>query len=379
METDATTPLISIIIPAYNVESYIEETILSVKNQTLSNWELIVVDDGSTDNTYSVICKAVESIQQNVTILQQENRGQSAARNAGMEKASGVYIYFLDSDDRLTKNALSVLYTLAKQYELDAVFFSATAFADDLQAAGNEKATKKRIIEYERYCDRGVENLQISSGREAFTAMVNNNNYIPSVPFTLYKHSLLEDKHFVDGILFEDNPFTMEILLDSKRVGIINEKLYERRIRADSIMQLGVFDYVKRFESRFIISEVLCKKLVSIQDDDTLYSALEKLYREFVRMSIEDYQILLDKKIEDCIHLNEYNLSRIGITQFQVWYNDLITDLHRQIGLLQKEKEIAETQSNEAKVELSRIKKTYTYRVGLKITAIPRWLRRKFK
>ena len=62
METDATTPLISIIIPAYNVESYIEETILSVKNQTLSNWELIVVDDGSTDNTYSVICKAVESI-----------------------------------------------------------------------------------------------------------------------------------------------------------------------------------------------------------------------------------------------------------------------------------------------------------------------------
>ena len=379
METDVTTPLVSIIIPAYNVESYIEETILSVKNQTLSNWELIVVDDGSTDNTYSVICKAVDSIQQNVTILQQENRGLSAARNAGMEKASGMYIYFLDSDDRLTKNALSVLYTLAKQYELDAVFFSATAFADDLQAAGSEKATKKRIVEYERYCDRGVENLQISSGREAFTAMVNNNNYVPSVPFTLYKHSLLEDKQFVDGIFFEDNPFTMEILLDAKRVGIINEKLYERRIRADSIMQIGVFDYVKRFESRFIISEVLRKKLVSIQDDDTLYSALEKLYREFVRMSIEDYQILLDKKIEDCIHLNEYNLSRIGITQFQVWYNDLVTDLHRQIGLLQKEKEIAETQSNEARVELSRIKKTYTYRVGLKITAIPRWLRRKFK
>lgn len=379
METDVTIPLVSIIIPAYNVESYIEETILSVKNQTLSNWELIVVDDGSTDNTYSVICKAVDSIRQNVTILQQENRGLSAARNAGMEKASGMYIYFLDSDDRLTKNALSVLYTLAKQYELDAVFFSATAFADDLQAAGSEKATKKRIVEYERYCDRGVENLQISSGREAFTAMINNNNYVPSVPFTLYKHSLLGDKHFVDGILFEDNPFTMEILLDAKRVGIINEKLYERRIRADSIMQIGVFDYVKRFESRFIISEVLRKKLVSIQDDDTLYSALEKLYREFVRMSIEDYQILLDKKIEDRIHLNEYNLSRIGITQLQVWYNDLVTDLHRQIGLLQKEKEIAETQSNEARVELSRIKKTYTYRVGLKITAIPRWLRRKFK
>ena len=150
METDVTIPLVSIIIPAYNVESYIEETILSVKNQTLSNWELIVVDDGSTDNTYSVICKAVDSIRQNVTILQQENRGLSAARNAGMEKASGMYIYFLDSDDRLTKNALSVLYTLAKQYELDAVFFSATAFADDLQAAGSEKATKKRIVEYER-------------------------------------------------------------------------------------------------------------------------------------------------------------------------------------------------------------------------------------
>lgn len=379
MGTDVKSPLISVIIPAYNVESYIEETILSVKNQTFSDWELIIVDDGSTDKTYAVIRKAIGSIQQHVTVLRQENRGLSAARNAGLQQAAGAYIYFLDSDDRLTKDALSVLYTTAERHALDIVLFSAVAFADDMQAVGSEKATKERIAEYERYCDRKVEGLQISTGRKAFVSMVNDGNYIPSVPFAFYKHSLLENKHFIDGILFEDNPFTVDALFDANKIGILNKKLYERRIRANSIMQMSVFDYTKRFTSRFIIAEVFRKKLTTIVDDDTLYTALEKLYRDFVHMSTEDYQALLEKNSENDICLDKYALNRAAITQFHVWYGGLITELYRQISLLKKEKKIAEDRNNEAQFELSRIKKTWTYRIGLKVTAVPRWLKRRLK
>ena len=379
MEADTKTPLVSVIIPAYNVESYIEETILSVKNQTLSNWELIIVDDGSTDKTYAVICKTIESIRQHVTVLRQENRGQSAARNAGMQQAIGTYIYFLDSDDRLTKDALSVLCTTAERHNLDAVLFSAVAFADDMQAAGSEKDTRDRIAEYERYCDRKIEGLQISTGRNAFISMVNDGKYIPSVPFAFYKRSLLEDKRFVDGILFEDNLFTMEVLFDAKKIGIINEKLYERRIRSNSIMQMSVFDYTKRFTSRFVITDVFRRKLATIVDDDALYSALEKIYCDFVRMSAEDYQVLLDRNAESDISLDGYALNRAAITQFHAWYDGPVAMLHKQISLLQEKKKTAEEQNNEAQLKLSQIKKTWTYRIGLKITAIPRWLKRKLK
>lgn len=379
MEVNAKTPLVSIIIPAYNVESYIEETILSVKNQTFPNWELIIVDDGSTDKTYAVICKAIESIRQHVTVLRQENRGQSAARNAGMQQASGTYIYFLDSDDRLTKDALSVLCTTAGQHDLDVVLFSAVAFADDMQAAGSEKATKDRITEYERYCDRKIEGLQISTGRDVFISMVNDDKYIPSVPFAFYKRSLLENKRFVDGILFEDNLFTMEVLFDAKRIGIINEKLYERRIRSNSIMQMSVFDYAKRFMSRFVITEVFRRKLAAIADDDALYSALEKIYCDFVRMSVEDYQVLLDRNAEGDIRLDEYDLNSAAMTQLHAWYDGPVAMLHKQISLLQEEKKTAEEQNKEAQLKLLQIKKTWTYRVGLKVTAIPRWFKRKLK
>ena len=90
--------LISIITPVYNVEKFIVETIESVLNQSHSNWELILVDDGSTDSS-TEICKQYASKDERVKYFHKQNGGQASARNLGIKKAKGEYVTFLDSDD----------------------------------------------------------------------------------------------------------------------------------------------------------------------------------------------------------------------------------------------------------------------------------------
>jgi glycosyltransferase involved in cell wall biosynthesis len=96
---------VSVVIPVYNTEKYVAATLHSIMEQDLKDIEVIVVDDGSTDNSYTIL-KTI-SIQDNrIRLLQQRNQGQGAARNLGMKYATGEYIYFMDSDDLLSRNAV---------------------------------------------------------------------------------------------------------------------------------------------------------------------------------------------------------------------------------------------------------------------------------
>lgn len=106
--------LISVIVPVYNKMEYIEETIDSVRNQTYSSWELLLIDDGSTDLSVE-ICERFALIDTRIRLFHTENRGVSAARNTGLEYAQGEWITFLDADDRLSHTALEVLYEKTKE------------------------------------------------------------------------------------------------------------------------------------------------------------------------------------------------------------------------------------------------------------------------
>jgi teichuronic acid biosynthesis glycosyltransferase TuaG len=97
-------PLVSVIMPVYNAEEYVSDAIQSVINQNYENWELLIIDDGSTDNSLGVINKFKDS---RIKIFSQENKGVSAARNVALEKMSGVYFCFLDADDVYTYTSLS--------------------------------------------------------------------------------------------------------------------------------------------------------------------------------------------------------------------------------------------------------------------------------
>ncbi len=112
-------PIVTVIMPVYNVEDYVCKAIESICAQTLTDWELILVDDGSTDMS-GTLCDEQAAADERITVLHQENKGAAAARNTAVEKASGKYLYFMDADDWAIPSMLYEMVSLAENYFLDA-------------------------------------------------------------------------------------------------------------------------------------------------------------------------------------------------------------------------------------------------------------------
>lgn len=112
--------LVSVIVPIYNVESFISETIESVLNQNFKEFEVILIDDGSSDDSYA-ICEKYASLNNSIKLFKQENLGVSIARNNGLKQAKGEYVFFMDSDDTIDSEFLKSSYEIAKKENLDIV------------------------------------------------------------------------------------------------------------------------------------------------------------------------------------------------------------------------------------------------------------------
>ena len=132
--------LISVILPVYNCEKWVERCIKSILNQTYKNIELIIINDGSTDNTLEV-CKKYENNQ--VTIINKENTGVSKTRNVGLEKAQGEYVFFIDADDYIQEECIENMYEKAKEYDTDIVK------CDYMQFDDNGKIEKEALFKEE--------------------------------------------------------------------------------------------------------------------------------------------------------------------------------------------------------------------------------------
>ncbi len=214
--------LISIIVPVYNVEKYLHECVDSILNQTYTNYEIILVDDGSTDSS-GKICDEYAA-NKKVAVIHQKNKGLSAARNAGYDASNGEYVYFLDSDDYIVPEALEVLYKNASQNNSEVVFFDAVSFAD-----GDFKVSQNyvRHNSYEK-----------CSGPEMLEELQKNKEYHSAVPLLFIKKSLVSENNlrFIDGIYYEDMVYTYQIFCCAKTVSQCKDALYFRRYRESSIM-----------------------------------------------------------------------------------------------------------------------------------------------
>lgn len=219
---------ISIIIPVYNVENYLEECLESVTSQDYPALEIIAIDDGSTDRS-SEILRDFESKHHNVKIISTPNRGQSSARNEGLKIAKGDFILFLDADDMIERHALSHCVRNIDIYRADILFFGASAFCDSMELGTLQN------FNYER--SPYIVNRTICS--HAFFALsIKLNNYIVSPCLYIYNRRKLANVKFYPGIIHEDNLFTTQLLLENKRlqVACIGDKLFRRRIRPNSTM-----------------------------------------------------------------------------------------------------------------------------------------------
>lgn len=216
--------LISVIIPVYNVEEYLRECIDSILNQTYQNFEIILVDDGSTDSS-GTICDEYVDKDDRVSVVHQKNAGPSKTRNTGLENATGKYIYFLDSDDYIEKNTLELLINTAESNDADLVFFDALSFADD----GSEVK--------QGYFVNGT--YESKSGYEMLTELHNNKDYHCSVVLLFIERTLLNSNNirFLESAYCsEDMLFTYKVFCSSKKSAQCKHTLYHRRYRSFSIV-----------------------------------------------------------------------------------------------------------------------------------------------
>lgn len=238
---------ISIIIPIYNVQEYLEQCIKLILKSIESNYELILVNDGSTDDSFN-ICKKYSSRNNNIKIVNKKNGGLSSARNAGIDVAQGKYIVFLDPDDEINENYFKNLLNIMEKNKCDIVI------------SGYETFPVKKVI------TPGYKLNTILEGRDLVLSAKNihSNNELCFVWRNIYKLDIIKRNNIrfnEEVFIGEDVIFNLEFLLKSKRAYAVDEVLYYYRTNnANSLMRAKYKpnlekSLLKQYEVRKYLSE----------------------------------------------------------------------------------------------------------------------------
>ncbi len=223
-------PRLSIIIPVYNAERHLRACLDSLLAQSIKDMEIICVDDGSTDESGAILAEYAAK-DGRLKIATQENRGQGAARNRGLEIARGEYIYFMDADDELAApDALAGLFAVADADILDALFFDAETRVDE------GIVVPPSIVRAEDYI-RSHDYSSVGTGRELFARFLANKEYTVSPCLVLFRRAFLEENGIrfpVERIFYEDNIFMTRVMLAAKRASHRPWRLYLRKVHANS-------------------------------------------------------------------------------------------------------------------------------------------------
>lgn len=219
---------VSVILPIFNVASYLEETFNSLLNQSLEDIEIIAVNDGSTDNSEEIIEKYKQQ-DSRIKSIYQNNQGQSVARNVGLTQATGKYIYMMDSDDILnTPDALQLCYEYAEKHQADFIFFDGDILLEDGSKPASWSYKRTHLLE---------ENKKYE-GADLLDIMLDKSKHNCVVWLLMINHSYLRaiNLSFYPGIIHEDELFTTILTLNSQSIYCLKQTLITHRIRSTSTM-----------------------------------------------------------------------------------------------------------------------------------------------
>ena len=280
--------MISVIVPVYNVEEYLEECLESIKNQTYSNIEVILVNDGSTDNSQA-ICERYCQQDPRFHLINQENQGQSVARNNGVAASTGELITFVDSDDVVSAKYLGNLYAyMTEEIDLIECEYRVTRTVFD---------TLKEL-----------ENPQIVFEGNSEEAVIKSCNYGLSYSpvCKLYRRHLVEDFPFLTGVIYEDIYHGIGLLKFIRKMVRLDYVGYYYREHSNSTMR-------RRFSEKNLDLFTCCDKLVDLFAlDETLIPYIGKFlvqmvtthYKDFIEKN-NPYQNLYEEKLREYIKLVE--------------------------------------------------------------------------
>lgn len=250
--------MVSIIVPVYNCEKYLNECIESILGQTYKDIELILVNDGSVDNSPKICCEIVEQ-DSRVKYISQKNQGPSKARNVGIDNANGEYIMFVDSDDYINIDTIQKCMDKNKSYDADVICF------DYSKVSGKNKRNYKLFNEDERiFCGNQIEylrNLAYASEQETEKDIL----ALTGICCKLYKKETIGTIRFDEKLkLGEDCIFIINVLKSISKFIYLGQCFYNRRVVENSLSNCCSKDYVDR-------RIVLANKMIDIAEVEHQY------------------------------------------------------------------------------------------------------------
>lgn len=277
-------PLISVIMPVYNTEAYLDMAIQSILEQTEKNFELIVINDGATDGSPDILFKWQQK-DQRIQIIAQDNQGLSAARNTGLRHAIGTFVYFMDSDDYLRPDTLDKCVRYAQDSVLDLVFFDADIL-DDQNKENQQSATF-------HYIRKKTAPYQVMKGSEALAQLLDHQEFFSPVWMLFIRRSLIltENLQFEVGIIHEDELFTMQAFLLAQQVGYLPEPFFFRRVRANSIMTSAFKWY--NISSYLKVAQQL---QLFVQQHPVYYAVVDQYLRRMLNAAVWKAHVLPPKQ-----------------------------------------------------------------------------------
>lgn len=296
-------PKISVIIPVYNVEDYLEACLLSVIDQTFTNLEIIIINDGSTDQS-GVICDRFKETDSRIIVCHKVNEGLSVARNIGIGMATGELISFIDSDDTIRVDMFEILYNQMLEHNADLVFC-------DYYRKGKKIETTYRN-------DERIEARSFSG--DQLLEMLFEQEYCILLPVAwnkLYKRDLFDSIRYPVGRYHEDEYVIHRILSKVKKAIYINQKLYGYQVREKSIVSIG------NNKMKNDKLDALQDRLVFLKD-----SVCKKLYIIAVRFYIKEI-------IWECMKIEDIHENRQFIMQQSVRLKTVLKE-EKSIGLLNR-------------------------------------------
>lgn len=298
--------LVSIIVPVYNVEQYLERCLDSLVNQTLKDIEIILVDDGSTDDSGN-ICDKYAKKDKRIKVIHKENGGLSDARNIGLSIARGKYIGFVDSDDFISLDMYKKLFNCIEHgnYDIASCEFKKVYEYNEKEIASNTM----KIITKEYDNIQALENYfdEYTDKREMQTVVCNK----------IYRRELFDNIKFPYGKLYEDGYVTYKLLYKSKKVIHIYEELYYYFQREGSLIRSEFsLKVLKSYDDRREIFKFLYNKVPSInrKSAERYINKYFTLYKQIINFNSNDEEILLYKdKIKDDLKQDKKLLLKSGI------------------------------------------------------------------
>lgn len=247
--------LITVIIPVYNKEKYIERTLNSIINQSYSNLEIIIVNDGSTDGSRD-LCAKFQKKDTRIKLINTENHGAGHARNIGINRAKGQYISFIDADDYIDENYYEILYSMIINASADIAECRYIRVSGKEENINVDKENEIRVV-------NNIQKLKELYGR-------NEEEYVNTVIMCnkLFKKELFNNVHYPEGRIIDDEFITYKLIYASKKIAVTNSRLYYYVQSQNSVMRdnfkeqrvkdtINVYDAVYEFSVKNNIQEII--------------------------------------------------------------------------------------------------------------------------